>query len=297
MSEEVAEMPVLKIGIPKGSLQEATVELFRKAGYVIRINDRSYYPSIDDPEIECMLLRPQEMGLYVEKGAIDIGLAGRDWVVECGADVLEVGELVYSKRTRRPARWVLAVAEDSPVRSVRDLQGKTIFTELVHTTRQYLEEHGVQAEVKFSYGATEVKIPHLCEAIVELTETGSSLRANRLRIVDTVMESVTVMIANKESWKDEWKRRKTENLLILLEGALNADLKVGLKMNVSRENLNEVLKLLPAMRNPTISPLSDPDWVAVETIIDESVVRELIPELRRAGAEGIIEYPLNKVIP
>ncbi len=290
-------MPVLKIGIPKGSLQEATVELFRKAGYVIRINERSYYPTIDDPEMECMLLRPQEMGLYVEKGVIDIGLAGRDWVVECGADVLEVGELVYSKRTRRPARWVLAVAEDSPIRSVKDLQGKTIFTELVRTTKQYLEKNGVQAEVKFSYGATEVKIPHLCEAIVELTETGSSLRANRLRIVDTVMESVTVMIANRESWRDGWKRRKAENLLILLEGALNADLKVGLKMNVSKENLDKVLELLPAMRNPTVSPLSDPKWVAVETIIDESVVRELIPELRRAGAEGIIEYPLNKVIP
>jgi len=217
--------------------------------------------------------------------------------VECGADVLEVGELVYSKRTRRPARWVLAVAEDSPIRSVKDLQGKTIFTELVRTTKQYLEKNGVQAEVKFSYGATEVKIPHLCEAIVELTETGSSLRANRLRIVDTVMESVTVMIANRESWRDGWKRRKAENLLILLEGALNADLKVGLKMNVSMENLDKVLELLPAMRNPTVSPLSDPKWVAVETIIDESVVRELIPELRRAGAEGIIEYPLNKVIP
>jgi len=291
------KMPVLKIGIPKGSLQEATVELFRKAGYVIRINERSYYPTIDDPEMECMLLRPQEMGLYVEKGVIDIGLAGRDWVVECGADVLEVGELVYSKRTRRPARWVLAVAEDSPIRSVKDLQGKTIFTELVRTTKQYLEKNGVRAEVKFSYGATEVKIPHLCEAIVELTETGSSLRANRLRIVDTVMESVTVMIANRESWRDGWKRRKAENLLILLEGALNADLKVGLKMNVSKENLDKVLELLPAMRNPTVSPLSDPKWVAVETIIDESVVRELIPELRRAGAEGIIEYPLNKVIP
>ena len=291
------KMPVLKIGIPKGSLQEATVELFRKAGYVIRINERSYYPTIDDPEMECMLLRPQEMGLYVEKGVIDIGLAGRDWVVECGADVLEVGELVYSKRTRRPARWVLAVAEDSPIRSVKDLQGKTIFTELVRTTKQYLEKNGVRAEVKFSYGATEVKIPHLCEAIVELTETGSSLRANRLRIVDTVMESVTVMIANRESWKDGWKRHKAENLLILLEGALNADLKVGLKMNVSKENLDKVLELLPAMRNPTVSPLSDPKWVAVETIIDESVVRELIPELRRAGAEGIIEYPLNKVIP
>lgn len=290
-------MPVLKIGIPKGSLQEATVELFRKAGYVIRINERSYYPTIDDPEMECMLLRPQEMGLYVEKGVIDIGLAGRDWVVECGADVLEVGELVYSKRTRRPARWVLAVAEDSPIRSVKDLQGKTIFTELVRTTKQYLEKNGVQAEVKFSYGATEVKIPHLCEAIVELTETGSSLKTNRLRIVDTVMESVTVMIANRESWKERWKRHKAENLLMLLKGALNADLKVGLKMNVSKENLDKVLRLLPAMRNPTISPLSDPNWMAVETIIDGSVVRELIPELRRAGAEGIIEYPLNKVIP
>lgn len=273
------------------------MELFRKAGYTIRVQDRSYYPEIDDPEMECMLLRPQEMGLYVEKGVIDAGLAGRDWVVECGADVVEVGELVYSKQTRRPARWVLAVPEDSPIRSVRDLEGKTIFTELVRTTRKYLERHGINAEVKFSYGATEVKAPHLGDAIVELTETGSSLRANRLRIIDTVMESVTVMIANRESWKDDWKRTKMENLLMLLKGALDADLKVGLKMNAPKERLDELLKLLPALRNPTISPLSEPGWVAVEVIVDKSVVREIIPELRRAGAEGIIEYPLNKVIP
>lgn len=290
-------MKRLKIGIPKGSLQESTVDLFKKAGYTITVRSRSYYPDIDDDELSAMFLRPQEMALYVEKGSIDIGLAGRDWVKECGADVIEIDELCYSKQTTKPFRWVLAVAEDSPIQSVKDLEGKTIFTELVNITEDYLAKNSVKAKVKFSHGATEVKIPHLCDAIVEGTETGTTLRANRLREIDTVMESVTVLIANSESWKNEWKRHKIENLRVLLKGALMAEDKVGLKLNVSRNDLQNVLDILPAMRNPTISPLSDEKWVALETIIDEHVVRDLIPKLRRLGAEGIIEYPLNKVIP
>ena len=244
-----------------------------------------------------MLLRPQEMALYVERGVIDVGLAGRDWVRECKADVLEVASLFYSKRTNQPARWVLAVSEESPVESVADLEGKVIFTELVEATTSYLRQNGVNATVKFSHGATEVKIPHLCDAIVEITETGSSLRANRLKIIDVVMESATTLISNKKSWQDAWKQTKTKNLYLLLSGALTAEQKVGLKMNISQENLNSLLAILPAMKNPTISSLSDDGWYAVETIIDEHVVRDLIPELRRIGAEGIIEYPLNKVIP
>lgn len=290
-------MKKLKIGIPKGSLQESTIDLFKKAGYTITVRPRSYYPDIDDDELSAMLLRPQEMALYVEKGSIDVGLAGRDWVKECGADIIEIDELCYSKQTTKPFRWVLAVAEDSPIQSVKELEGKTVFTELVNITKDYLAKNNVNAKVKFSHGATEVKIPHLCDAIVEGTETGSTLRANRLRIVDDVMESVTVLIANKESWQDEWKKRKIENLRVLLKGALMAENKVGLKLNVSRNDLQNVLDILPAMREPTISHLSDEEWVAVETIIDEHVVRDLIPKLRRVGAEGIIEYPLNKVIP
>lgn len=290
-------MKKLKIGIPKGSLQESTINLFKKAGYTITVHSRSYYPDIDDDELEAMLLRPQEMALYVEKGSVDVGLAGRDWVKECRADVVEIDELCYSKKTTNPFRWVLAVAEDSPIQSVNDLEGKTVFTELVNITKDYLAKNNVNAEVMFSHGATEVKIPHLCDAIVEGTETGSTLRANRLRIVDEVMESVTVLFVNKESWKDEWKKRKIENLRVLLKGALMAENKVGLKLNISRDNLEIILDILPAMRKPTISPLSDENWVALETIIDEHVVRDLIPKLRRLGAEGIIEYPLNKVIP
>lgn len=290
-------MELLKLGIPKGSLQESTINLFKRAGYNITVSSRSYYPLIDDDNIEVMLLRPQEMALYVERGVIDVGLAGRDWVRECKADVLEIASLTYSKQTNQPARWVLAVSEDSPIESVADLEGKVIFTELVEATRTYLAQNRVNATVKFSHGATEVKIPHLCDAIVEITETGSSLRANQLKIVDVVMESVTTLISNKESWQNEWKQTKTKNLYLLLSGALTAEQKVGLKMNISQENLNSLLAILPAMKNPTISSLSDDGWYAVETIIDEHVVRDLIPELRRIGAEGIIEYPLNKVIP
>ena len=290
-------MNVLKIGIPKGSMEESTISLFKKAGYTITISSRSYYPQVDDEEIEAMLLRPQEMALYAEQGVIDIGLAGRDWVRECKVDVVEVAEFVYSRQTNRPARWVLAVAEDSGIQSVQDLEGQVIFTELVESTKAYLAENGVKATVKFSHGATEVKIPHLCEAIVEITETGNSLRANRLRIVETIMESVTTMIAHRQSWKDEWKRNKIENLKMLLAGALKAEGKVGLKMNISADNLEDLIQILPSMRNPTISSLSQEGWYAIETMIDQHICRDLIPELRRIGAEGIIEYTLNKVIP
>ena len=290
-------MDKLKLGIPKGSMQDSTINLFKKAGYTITANSRSYYPQVDDDQIEVMLLRPQEMALYVEQGVIDIGLAGRDWVVECGTDVKEIAELVYSKATNQPARWVLAVAQDSKITSVKDLEGNVIFTELIDTTKQYLEKNNVNAIVKFSHGATEVKIPHLCEAIVEITETGGSLRANGLKVIDTVMESVTIIIANQKTWKNQWKRTKIENLRMLLSGALKAESKVGLKMNVAEENLKPILDILPAMRNPTISSLSQDGWYAIETIIDQHIVRELIPQLRRVGAEGIIEYPLNKVIP
>ena len=290
-------MKKLKLGIPKGSIQEFTIDLFKQAGYTITISGRSYYPHIDDDEIEAMLLRPQEMALYVERGVIDVGLAGQDWVRECQADVLEVASLTYGKQTTQPARWVLAVAEDSPIQSPADLEGKVIFTELVEATKSYLADNSINATVKFSHGATEVKIPHLCDAIVELTETGSTLSANRLRIVDVVIESVTTLIANKESWGDKWKRNKTESLYILLSGALAAQNKVGLKMNIAQENLQSLLAILPAMRYPTISQLSQDGWYAVETIADEHVVRDFIPELRNVGAEGIIEYPLSKVIP
>ena len=290
-------MDKLKLGIPKGSMQDSTVNLFKKAGYTITANSRSYYPQVDDDQIDVMLLRPQEMALYVEQGVIDVGLAGRDWVVECDTDVKEIAELVYSKATNQPACWVLAVAQDSEISSVEDLEGKVIFTELIGTTQKYLAKHGVNAVVKFSHGATEVKIPHLCDAIVEITETGSSLRANGLKVVDTVMESVTIIFVNQEAWQNKWKKTKIENLRMLLSGALKAESKVGLKMNVAEENLNPILGILPAMRNPTISSLSQDGWYAIETIIDQHVVRELIPRLRRVGAEGIIEYPLNKVIP
>ena len=290
-------MNKLKIGIPKGTMQESTINLFKKAGYSITISGRSYYPRVDDDEIEAMILRPQEMALYVERGAIDVGWAGCDWVRECGADVLEVSALTYSKATTQPARWVIAVAEDSPIKSIADLDGKVIFTELVETTKAFLADNGITATVKFSHGATEVKIPHLCDAIVDITETGSTLRANGLKIIGEVMESVMTLIANRESWQDEWKRTKAENLAILLEGALAASHKVGLKMNVAADNLQSLLAILPAMKNPTISALTAHGWHAVETIIDEHIVRDLIPDLKRVGAEAIIEYPLNKVIP
>jgi ATP phosphoribosyltransferase len=285
------------MGLPKGSLQQSTFELFERAGYRISVNSRSYYPELDDPEIEAVLMRPQEIPRYVAAGAIDAGLTGLDWIMETGADVIQVCDLVYSKATSRPARWVVAVAEDSAIKAPRDLQGKRIATEVVNLTREYLGRHGVTAEVEFSWGATEVKVPELADAIVEITETGSSLRANKLRILDTVLETNTKLVAGKAAWDDEWKRRKIETLSMLLQGALRGEQKVGLKMNVSRDNLEAILSLLPALRQPTVSPLTNPDWVAVETVLDERAARDLIPELSRAGAEGIVEYPLNKVIP
>ncbi|MFC1717615.1 ATP phosphoribosyltransferase [Candidatus Poribacteria bacterium] len=288
----------LKLGIPKGSLQDSTVKWFQKAGYNISISGRSYFPTIDDDEIEVMIVRPQDMAYpYIEKGVLDAGLTGEDWIQERNADVVEVEELVYSKQRSQPARWVIAVARDSDIQSVKDLQGKTISTELMGVTKAYLEENGVDATVEFSYGATEVKIPYLADAIVEITETGSSLRAHDLRIVETIMVSTTKLIANKESWQDEWKRNKLEKLAILLKGALVAESKVGLKMNVSEKDVGNVLEILPAMKAPTVLPLQEKGWHAIDTVIDEDVVRDLIPELKIAGACDIIEYPLNKVIP
>lgn len=286
----------LKLGIPKGSLEASTIELFAKAGYVIRPNSRSYFPSIDDPEIECMLVRAQEMARYVEKGVLDVGLTGQDWIEECEADVVSVAELSYAKQSFGKVRWVLAVPEDSPAQSVEDLAGKVIATELVNRTRQYLCERGVEAAVEFSWGATEVKPPYLADAIVEITETGSSLRANRLRIIDTVMESSTRLIANRSAWSDEWKRTKIEDVRLLLLAALEAVGKVGLMLNVERDSLGAVLSVLPALKRPTISPLSDEQWVALNTIVEESTVREIMPKLKAAGAQDIVEYGLNKVV-
>jgi ATP phosphoribosyltransferase len=288
----------LKLGIPKGSLQDSTIKWFQKAGYKISISERSYYPAIDDDEIEVMLVRPQDMAYpYVQKGVLDAGLTGEDWIKERNADVVEVEELIYSKQRSLPARWVLAVKEDSDIHSVKDLQGKTISTELVEVSKAYLAENDVKAEVDFSYGATEVKVPYLADAIIEITETGSSLRAHDLKIIDTIMVSTTKLIANNESWQDDWKRNKLENLAMLLKGALVAESKVGLKMNVSEENLESLLEILPAMRAPTVSSLQDTGWHAIDTVIDEDVARDLIPELKRTGAQDIIEYPLNKAIP
>jgi len=289
-------MSCLKLGIPKGSLQDSTVELFAKAGWRISVNSRSYYPGIDDPEIECMMVRAQEMARYVENGALDAGLTGKDWILETGADVEEVAELVYSKTSLGRVRWVLAVAEDSTIQTVRDLEGKVIATEAVKMTEKYLAKHGVKARVEFSWGATEVKVPQLADAIVEVTETGSSLRANHLRVIDTLLESATRFIANRNDWKDTWKREKMENIVLLLDGAIKAYTRVGLMMNVRREDLEKVLAALPALRNPTIGQLSDPGWVAINTIIEEKTVRQIIPKLKAARAEGIVEYPLNKVV-
>lgn len=289
-------MSCLKLGIPKGSLQDSTVELFARAGWRISINSRSYYPGIDDPEIECMMVRAQEMARYVENGAIDAGLTGKDWIMETGADVEEIAELIYSKTGLGKVRWVLAVAEDSPMKSVRDLEGKVIATEAVRMTEKYLERNGVHARVEFSWGATEVKVPRLADAIVEVTETGSSLRANHLRIVDTLLESSTRLIANRGAWKDPWKQEKIGNIAMLLEGAIKAYNRVGLMMNVREADLECVLAALPALRNPTVAHLSDPGWVAINTIIEEKTVRQLIPKLKAARAEGIVEYPLNKVV-
>lgn len=287
----------LRIGLPKGSLQQSTFALFERAGYRVAVGSRSYYPSLDDPELEAVLMRPQEMPRYVEAGVIDAGLTGWDWVMETGAQVVSVCDLIYSKATARPARWVVAVAEESQIRTPQHLEGKRIATELVNVTRAYLAGHGVTAAVEFSWGATEMKVPDLVDAIVELTETGSSLRAHNLRILDTVLETNTKLIAGRGAWADPWKRKKVETLAMLLQGALLGEQKVGLKMNVARANLEVVLALLPAMRQPTVSPLANQDWVAIETVLDERAARDLIPELSRAGAEGIVEYPLNKVIP
>lgn len=286
----------LKLGIPKGSLEGATVDLFRRAGFNITTSGRSYFPAIDDPEIECMLIRAQEMARYVEDGVLDAGLTGRDWVEENQADVKTVADLIYAKQSFGKVRWVLAAPEASPFRTVQDLQGKTIATELVCTTKRYLASKGVDAKVEFSWGATEVKPPVLADAIVEVTETGSSLRANKLRILETVLESNTQLIANCASWTEEGKRRKLLDIKLLLEGAMNALGNVGLMLNVERKNLERVLSTLPALKNPTISQLSDESWVAVNTIVEETTVRSIIPRLKDAGAQGIVEYPLNKIV-
>jgi ATP phosphoribosyltransferase len=289
-------MKKIVLGLPKGSLQESTFAVMKKAGFTVSTGSRSYIPTVNDPEIEARLIRAQEISRYVEHGYLDCGITGYDWIMENGSKVHEVGEFIFSKVSRRPARWVLCVPEDSPVKSVKDLQGKRIATEVVNLTRKYLKKHGVQAEVEFSWGATEVKAHELVDAIVEVTETGSSLRANKLRIVDELLSSTPRLIANYTSWKDAWKRQKIETLSMLLKGALEAEAKVGLKMNIAEKNVKQLLRNLPALRNPTISSLSQKGWVAVETIIDEHIVRELIPQLKAAGAEGIIEYPLNKVV-
>jgi ATP phosphoribosyltransferase len=288
---------ILRIGLPKGSLQESTLKLFRKAGYHISVSSRSYYPSFDDPEIEAMLIRAQEMAGYVENGIIDCGLTGKDWIMEQNADVHEVAELIYAKEGLRPVKWVIAVPNDSKIKTVKDLNGKRIATELVGFTKRYLKSKGVKADIDFSWGATEVKPPHLADAIVELTETGTSLRANNLRIVETILESSTRFISNKKAWQDKWKKQKMENIVMLLRGALAAEEKVGLKMNVSARSLKRVMTLLSAMHSPTISALSDEGWYALEVMINERLVREIIPKLKMAGASGIVEYPLNKVIP
>jgi ATP phosphoribosyltransferase len=287
---------ILKLGIPKGSLENATIDLFRRAGFQITVNSRSYFPAIDDPNIECMLIRAQEMARYVEDGVLDAGLTGLDWIAETGANVKPITDLVYAKQSFGRVRWVLAVPEQSEVRSVKDLEGKIIATELVETTKRYLAANGVTAKVEFSWGATEVKPPILADAIVEVTETGSSLRANNLRIVETVLESNTQFIANTTSWQDPVKRKQMQDIQMLLEGAINAMGKVGLMMNVERSSLQQVLDVLPALKTPTISTLADENWLALNTILDESTVRTIIPRLKQAGASGIVEYPLNKIV-
>ncbi len=286
----------LKLGLPKGSLQESTFRLFKKAGYNILARERSYYPVIDDPELDGMLIRAQEMSRYVEEGVLDVGITGNDWILDNHSDVVAVADLVYSKQTLNPCRWVLAVPNDSPYEKAEDLKGKRIATELIHVTEDYFNRFGVKAEIEFSWGATEVKPPVLADAIVEITETGSSLRANKLRIIDTVLLVKNQLIANKAAWEDPWKRQKIENTAMLLKGALMAEGKVGLKMNLPKKDIDVVLTILDSLKNPTISTLSDPDWIALEVISDENKVRDIIPQLKRAGAQGIVEYPLNKVI-
>jgi ATP phosphoribosyltransferase len=293
---ETSSTPVLRIGLPSGSLQEPTFALFAKAGFNISGASRSYKPAVDDPEIAIRVLRAQEISRYVEHGFLDCGLTGKDWIANNESDVAVLAEMIFSKVSRKPTRWVIAVPEDSAIKTVKDLQGKVIATEAVELTRRYLSQHGVTAEVEFSWGATEVKVPDLVDAIVDVTETGSSLRANKLRILDTIMESVPQFIANKAALNDEWKKAKIEKIVLLLQGAYAARDKVGLKLNLPEARLAELLKALPALRNPTVAHLATPDWVAVETIIDDAVVREIIPKLKALGAEGIIEYPLNKVV-
>ncbi len=287
----------LKLGIPKGSLESATIELFRRAGYNIVVRNRSYFPAIDDEEIECMLIRAQEMARYVENGVLDAGLTGIDWIEESQADVVRVADLIYARQSFGKVQWVLAVPENSSIETVHDLEGKTIATELVGATTRFLQDNGVNARVEFSWGATEVKPPVLADAIVEVTETGSSLRANKLRIVQTVLESNTQLIANKDSWENAFKRQKLQDLTMLLQGAIEAVGKVGLMLNVHKDNLEEVLSVLPALKMPTISPLSGGDWFALNTILEETLVRTMIPKLKQAKAEGIVEYPLNKIVP
>jgi ATP phosphoribosyltransferase len=287
---------ILKLGIPKGSLEEATVKLFAKAGYTIKIKSRSYFPSIDDDEIECMLIRAQEIARYVDDGILDAGLTGKDWVLENRADVVEVADLIYSKQSSRPVRWVLAVPNDSSIQSVKDLQGKRIATEVVNMTVDYLKKHGVTAQVEFSWGATEVKPPKLADAIVEITETGSSLRANNLKIIDTLMESTTKFIMNKDAHGDAWKKDKVDRLVLMLRSAMAANGKVGLMMNVPKSKLSAVMEILPKDKKPTIAELSDKDWVDLSVIMEEKMVRDIAPDLKRVGAEDIVEYPLNKII-
>lgn len=294
MSDKTTSGNVLKLGLPKGSLQDATVALFAKAGFEITVSSRSYFPAIDDPEIECMLIRPQESARYVEHGLIDLAITGYDWILK--RDVVEVAELVYSKQSKRPVRWVVAVPNDSPIQSIADLAGKRIATEAVELTEQFLAENGIEAEVEYSWGATEVKPPHLADAIVEVTETGSSLQANKLRIVHEILQSTTRLIANKDAYADPWKRAKIADIAMLLKAALAAHGKVGLMLNVHERNLAEVEGLLPSLKSPTISKLQADGWYAINTIIDESLVRRLIPQLKASGAEGIVEFPLNKIV-
>lgn len=290
------ESPLLMLGLPKGSLQESTIALFAKAGYKIRVSSRSYKPSIDDPQLDGRFLRAQEISRYVEHGFFDCGLTGYDWVVENNSDVVEVCDLVYSRASNQKSRWIMAVPEASPIQSVKDMQGKRIATEVVNLTRKFLEDNGVEAQVEFSWGATEVKVPDLVDAIVDLTETGNSLRANKLRIIETLLYTNTKFIANKEAWENPQKRKKIETIALLLKAALDANDKVGLKLNAPKDKIDSILEALPALRNPTISPLSNGEWVAIESVVSETVVREIIPTLKEHGAEGIFEYPINKII-
>jgi ATP phosphoribosyltransferase len=296
VQESFMSSRVLKVGLPAGSLQEAALSLFRKAGYNVSFHARSYYPSVDDPEMECILIRAQEIPRYVEDGVMDAGLTGHDWVQENRADVIEVADLAFNKETRRPVRWVLAVPLDSPIQQVRDLEGKRIATEIVNVTTDFLRREGVEAHVEFSWGATEAKPPVLADAIVELTETGSSLAANNLRVLETVLESTTRLIASKGAWADPWRRKKIEDVSLMLQGAMAAEGKVGLMLNARVTDLERVIAILPALEKPTVSSLSNKAWVAVNTIVDESVVREIVPRLKEAGARGIVEYPINKII-